>query len=95
MTKPEDVAREEIDRQLLESGWVIQNQDEINLSAGQGVAVRYFQMKTGHGEADYLLFIDGRAVGVLEAKKIGFPLTGCLFRSKWTPYPIQTGQLGA
>ena len=50
MTKPEDLAREEIDRQLLESGWVIQDQDEINLSAGQGVAVRYLQMKYGHSE---------------------------------------------
>ena len=76
MVKPEPQAREEIDRQLKESGWVIQDRDEINLSAAQGVAVREFKLKSGHGFADYLLFIDNQAMGVLEAKKVGFPLGG-------------------
>lgn len=75
-TSPEAQARVEIDRQLLESGWVIQNQDEINLSAGFGVAIRELKLKSGHGFADYLLFVNGQAVGVLEAKKVGFPLGG-------------------
>ena len=70
MVKPEPQAREEIDRQLKESGWVIQDRDEINLSAAQGVAVREFKLKSGHGSADYLLFVDTQAVGVLEAKKV-------------------------
>lgn len=69
-------AREEIDRQLEESGWVVQEREEINLSAGRGVAIREFKLKPGHGCADYLLFIDSKAVGVLEAKKVGFPLGG-------------------
>ncbi|HOC41433.1 MAG TPA: type I restriction-modification enzyme R subunit C-terminal domain-containing protein [Thermoanaerobaculales bacterium] len=73
---PEQEARELIDAQLAESGWVVQSRDGINLSAGQGVAIREFPLKSGHGFADYLLFIDGQAVGVLEAKKVGFPLTG-------------------
>ena len=73
---PEQEAREQIDAQLEESGWVIQNRDEINLGAGLGVAIREFKLKQDHGYADYLLFIDGQAVGVLEAKKVGFPLGG-------------------
>ena len=48
----------------------------MNLSAGPGVAVREFQMATGHGFADYMLFVEGKAVGVLEAKPAGYPLTG-------------------
>ena len=58
---PEELARVEIDRQLEGSGWVIQDRDEINLSAGQGVAIREFKLKAKHGFADYLLFIDGQA----------------------------------
>jgi type I restriction enzyme R subunit len=73
---PEQEARVQIDAQLEESGWVVQDRDEINLSAGQGIAIREFKLKQGHGYADYLLFVDGQAVGVLEAKKVGFPLTG-------------------
>ncbi|MCP3905575.1 MAG: DEAD/DEAH box helicase family protein [Planctomycetes bacterium] len=73
---PEQRARVEIDRHLRESGWVVQSRDEIDLSAGRGVAIREFKLERGHGFADYLLFVDGRPVGVLEAKKIGFPLTG-------------------
>ncbi len=72
--KPEDEAREEIDRQLEESGWIVQSRDEINLSSGQGVAIREFKLRPDHGFADYLLFVDAQAVGVLEAKKVGYPL---------------------
>jgi type I restriction enzyme R subunit len=73
---PEQEARNEIDRQLVESGWQVQDADDINLGAGQGVAVREVKLKKGHGKVDYLLFVDGSAVGVLEAKKEGYPLTG-------------------
>jgi hypothetical protein len=45
------------------------------LSAGPGVAVREFKMASGHGFADYLLFVNGKAVGVLEAKPAGYALT--------------------
>jgi type I restriction enzyme R subunit len=48
----------------------------MNLSAGRGVAVREFKLATGHGFADYLLFVDGKAVGVLEAKPEGHTLSG-------------------
>ena len=69
-------ARVEIDRQLAACGWVVQDRAEMNLYAGQGVAVREFIMAPGHGRADYLLFVDGKAVGAIEAKPSGTPLAG-------------------
>ncbi len=48
----------------------------MNLSAGRGVAVREFKLTTGHGFADYLLFVDGKAVGFLEAKPESHTLSG-------------------
>ncbi|AMR33682.1 restriction endonuclease subunit R [Mucilaginibacter sp. PAMC 26640] len=64
---PEQIARDEIDKQLLLCGWLIQNKKQINLSAGVGVAVREYQTETG--PADYILFIDKKPVGVIEAKR--------------------------
>jgi type I restriction enzyme R subunit len=57
---PEDKAREQIDQMLAQSGWVVQNRSEINLSASRGVAIREVSMRRKHGEADYLLFADGK-----------------------------------
>ncbi len=45
--KPEDKAREEIDRQLEECGWLVQSKNEMNIHAGLGVAIREFQLKSG------------------------------------------------
>ena len=73
---PEQVAREEIDELLSESGWIVQSRDEINLSASRGVAIREFKLAEGYGYADYLLFVDEKAVGVLEAKPQGYTLGG-------------------
>lgn len=73
---PEQRARVRIDAALEASGWLVQTRDEMNVSAGRGVAVREFKLKLGHGFADYLLFVDDRAVGVLEAKPEGFTLSG-------------------
>lgn len=64
---PEQIARDLIDKQLLDCGWIIQNKSKINLAAGQGVAVREYQ--TDVGPADYVLFVDRNPVGVIEAKK--------------------------
>lgn len=71
---PEEKARQRIDAQLVRCGWVVQDYAEMDISAGPGVAVREFPLKTG--EADYLLYADGRAIGVVEAKPEGHTLTG-------------------
>ena len=70
----EQLARQTIDANLRAAGWLVQDRAEANLHAGRGVAIREFKLEKGHGLADYLLFVDGRAVGVLEAKKAGEPL---------------------
>ena len=71
---PEDKARQDIDRQLGQCGWVVQDKGQMNISAALGVAVREFPMLTG--EVDYLLYVNGKAIGVLEAKPKGHPLIG-------------------
>jgi len=71
---PEQKARQEIDRQLERCGWVVQGFRDMNISAGLGIAVREFPLKTGF--ADYLLYADCKALGVIEAKPEGHTLTG-------------------
>jgi type I site-specific restriction endonuclease len=73
---PEQRARAQIDAALLAAGWVVQGRDGMNLSASRGVAVREFKLAPGYGFADYLLFVDGKAAGVLEAKPEGHTLSG-------------------
>ena len=68
---PEAQARIEIDQMLALAGWVLQDADKVNLAAGKGVAIREFILAPGHGRADYLLFVDGKPLGVLEAKPAG------------------------
>jgi type I restriction enzyme R subunit len=67
-------ARKKIDGQLRAAGWVVQGGDEIDVAAGSGVAVREFVLRKPHGRVDYLLFIDGRPAGVVEAKPEGTTL---------------------
>lgn len=74
MARPEEASRIMIDEKLKLAGWVIQDPQDLNLSAGLGIAVREFPLKTGF--ADYLLFLQGKAVGVVEAKKLGYTLSG-------------------
>jgi type I restriction enzyme, R subunit len=78
---PEAQARVRIDEMLAAAGWVVQNYAAANLSAACGVAVREFVLAPGHGRADYLLFVDGDAVGALEAKKEGETLTGVAWQT--------------
>src|SRR5471032_1059466 len=68
---PEQKARQEIDAKLVASGWLVQNRDDLDLSAGRGIAVREFPMKSGFGFADYLLYLDRKALGAIEAKAEG------------------------
>ena len=63
---PEAEARQQIDERLQKAGWIVQSLKQLNLSAGQGVAVREFPTSTG--PVDYALFVNGIPVGVIEAK---------------------------
>jgi len=74
--KPEDLARADIDRLLAAAGWAVQPFAEANIHAARGVAICNFTLKEGHGFADYMLYVDGKAAGVIEAKKQGHTLTG-------------------
>ena len=94
MTTPEEAARQKIDEQLHQSGWAVQSRDEIDLSASRGVAIREFPLSSGHGEVDYLLLVNEKAVGVLEAKPEGYPLASVEPQAaKYTaglPYTVAT-----
>ena len=64
---PEQMARDNIDRQLVSCGWIIQDKKKFNLAAGLGIAIREYQ--TDIGPADYVLFVDKKPVGIIEAKR--------------------------
>ncbi|WP_297447205.1 type I restriction-modification enzyme R subunit C-terminal domain-containing protein [Acidiferrobacter sp.] len=74
--RPEEHARETIDELLAQGGWLVCDPDKANIHASAGVAIREFPLKSGHGFADYLLYVDGKAAGVIEAKKEGATLIG-------------------
>ena len=70
-----------MERMLADAGWAVQDAGKANLRASLGVAVREFVLAAPHGRADYLLFVDGAAAGVVEAKKEGQTLTGVEWQS--------------
>ena len=63
---PEQIARDKIDQMLADAGWIVQSKSKENLSAGIGVVLR--EVNTESGLADYVLFINSKPVGVIEAK---------------------------
>jgi type I restriction enzyme R subunit len=64
---PEQIARDKIDQMLLKAGWLVQDKNGVNLAASLGVAVREYQ--TDVGPADYVLFVDRKPLGIIEAKR--------------------------
>jgi len=80
LLKPEEKARVVIDSLLKAAGWDIQDLNNFTLGASLGVAVRFFPLKSG--EADYLLFVDRKAAGVIEAKPFGTTLSGVAEQSE-------------
>ena len=66
---PEDKAREAIDSMLEKAGWHVCDFKDANIHAARGVVIRNYPLNKGHGFADYLFYIDGKAAGVIEAKK--------------------------
>lgn len=77
---PEEFARINIDSQLTAASWAVKSRNAMNLYASRDVAVREFPLETG--EADYLLFVDRKAVGVVEAKPEGVMLLGGILSGK-------------
>ena len=77
--KPEESARQRIDHLLEEAGWDVQDFKEMNLGASLGISICEFPLKTGF--ADYLLFVDRKAAGVIEAKPEGATLSGVSYQS--------------
>jgi type I restriction enzyme R subunit len=71
---PEEKARQTIDDLLDKAGWKVQDFKQLNLSASLGVAVREYPLDSG--ETDYLLFVERKPVGVIEAKPEGTTLSG-------------------
>jgi len=69
ITLVEAETRKLIDDKLVAAGWVVQDKARLNLTESLGVAVR--EMDTNTGPADYMLFIDGKACGIIEAKREG------------------------
>ena len=78
---PEAKARITIDALLVSAGWHVCNVAQANIHAAVGVAIREFPLNSGYGFADYLLYVNGKACGVIEAKKEGATLTGVELQS--------------
>lgn len=65
---PEQLARDRIDEKLRLAGWNIQDKQQIDFSVGLGVAIKEYL--TEAGPADYVLFVDRKPIGVIEAKRV-------------------------
>ena len=70
---PEQRARQNIDTMLTNAGWIVQDYRALNPSAGRGIAVREVPLE--EGRCDYLLLVDRKPVGIIEAKKEGTTLS--------------------
>lgn len=64
---PEQIARDNIDKQLRAAGWAVQDKDKIDWNESIGIAIREYL--TDVGPADYVFFVERRPVGLIEAKK--------------------------
>jgi type I restriction enzyme R subunit len=79
MSMPEKRARENIDAMLTQAGWTLQDYKAVDLSAARGIALREVPLKAGR--CDYLLLVDRKPIGVVEAKKEGTTLSTVAFQS--------------
>ena len=71
---PEQIARDKIDTMLAAAGWIVQDHQMPDLGAGLGIALREYPTDTG--PTDYLLIVDKKPCGLIEAKKfsLGYSL---------------------
>ena len=65
--QPEEKARVKIDQMFVDAGWRVVDREAYSPTI-TAAAIRE-ALLIGNAEADYLLFINGKAVGVLEAKR--------------------------
>jgi type I restriction enzyme R subunit len=86
MPTPEEKARRRIDGLLQQAGWEVQDREQMNLGAGLGIAVREYPLPVG--PCDYLLFVDRKAAGVIEAKPQGTTLTGVAEQAETYMRPV-------
>ena len=63
---PEECAREKIDKQLINAGWDVVSRNEYVPKSASAVKEALMQ---GNTESDYLLFLDNKAIAVIEAKR--------------------------
>ena len=85
----DDRVREKIRRPVTDAGWIVHDKRGTTFSAGRGVAVRMFPLRPGHGEADYLLFVDGAPLELLKPRKRATHLPVSSYRSPKTARPPQ------
>jgi type I restriction enzyme R subunit len=78
---PEEQARVLIDEQLVAAGWVVQDREAIDLVNHVGVAAREVIMEKWAGRADYVLYLNRKMVGVIEAKPQGTTLMAVQWQS--------------
>jgi type I restriction enzyme R subunit len=80
--KPEERARIEIDELLVAVGRHVCDVHQVNVQGALGVALREYPLNTGYGFGDYLLYVNGKACGPIEAKTDGAPLKGAEVQSE-------------
>ena len=66
---PEQEARKNIDDLLIQSWWVIQDMKDLDIFASKWVAVREFPLDNWNWYVDYLLYVEWKAIWIIEAKK--------------------------
>ena len=91
---PEERARVLIDEQLTQAGWAVQDRKEMDLVNHVGVAVREAILKNVAGRADYLLYVNRKIVGVIEAKPSGVTLTEVQWQSHRYSKGLDADQAG-
>ena len=92
LDKPEQKAREEIDKLLSLAGFELRDFKDYALgdstpNAARNLAIKEFILKNGT-RADYILFVAGKACGVIEAKKISLSLSGAENQAKNYAYTL-------
>ena len=89
---PEELARDQIDAQLARAGWSVVDRRNINLVSFLGVAVREVVLAADAGRADYVLYVNRKMVGVIEAKPMGTTLSQVQWQSRRYTRGLTTDQ---